>query len=215
MKRKVIQILILLSFVQLAHSQTFPPPGNLIVNGDFESGFAGWAGTYGLLTLNNYPLNPAPLSGITVGVLPDGQAPMTQTVQTTIGTTYQFSIGMRLPDLGGNGVPIFGNSLVDPSTINLYWNGQRIDQIFLQNRNTWNMFTVDVVAQATSSTLTFVDSSTFINGNFVSADSVFVDNASLVAVPEPAAVKILVAFVALVGIRRALLPQGPTQRTSA
>ena len=186
-------ILLLCGLTRFAHGQTFPPAGNLIMNGDFESGFSGWNGTYGLLTLQNYPMNPAPLSGTTVGVSLAGEPVMDQTISTVIGTTYEIKIGMRLPDLGGNGIPIEGDSHGDPALISVIWEGGTAQQILVQNRNTWNIFTLDVVAQSTSSDLAFLNPQFYFDANhqLEFSASPFLDNISVVAVPEPATTALL------------------------
>ena len=156
------------------------PPGNLIVNGSFESGFGGWAGTMGLYQ------TPNPVSGTTVGVVIDiwsssvGQC-MSQTFATTPGTTYQINFGIRLPELfeiaPGIWVPVVGDSSGSSTTISLQWNNQTIQSIPVTRRD-WSFYSIDVVAGATSSMITFY------NGPGSRAWP-FVDDVSVVAVPEP------------------------------
>jgi hypothetical protein len=80
---------------------------------------------------------------------------MRQTIPTIIGTIYEINFGMRLPDLGVNGVPIEGDSDVDPALLNLACNNQNITQLLVLNRSTWSDYTFDFVAQYTSSELEF------------------------------------------------------------
>src|ERR1700722_2884900 len=141
--------------IYTADSSVFLAPGNLIANGDFENGFTGWVGTYGLLSLNNYPINPGPLSGTTVGVVDDSEPAMRQSISTVVGTTYAISFGIRLPDLGPNGVPIEGDSDVDPALLNLMCNDQSVVQLLVLNRTIWANYTFDFTAQSTSSELEF------------------------------------------------------------
>jgi len=124
---------------------------NLLVNGGFESGFSGWNGTYGLYSGT---INPAPLSGRTVGELDGGQNPMYQSFATIPGVTYELKYGRRLPELDGNGIPIVGESTYGPAMLYTTLNGA-LTQEFISNRTAWNFLTLDFVATGTSSTVSF------------------------------------------------------------
>jgi hypothetical protein len=208
--RRICCLLILLCITQVTRAQSFPPPGNLIVNGDFEGGFSGWQGTYGLLTTSAYPLNPAPLSGMTVGVVLAGQDSMTQTIPTTIGVTYEITLNMRLADLGGNGTPIEGDSGGNPGRISVIFGGQVLDQVLVQNRTTWNSWTYDFVAQSDSSQLALMDpQSIFQNHTIERAGDVFFDNVSIVPIPEPVPGKLFVVFAAIASVLRMVSGRQP------
>ena len=195
----------LVSVVQVARGVPYPPEGNLIVNGSFENGFTGWAGTYGISQPKNYPINPGPLSGLDVGLVDDSEPSMRQTVSTVIGNRYELSFGMRLPDLGSTGHPIDGDSVVGPALLNLAINNQLLTQLLVQNRTTWMIFTFDFTASSTSSELEFSIPHTFIlNGQVQESESAFIDNVSMVAVPETTATGFLLALAmaGLVGFGR-------------
>jgi len=136
-------------------------------------------------TKNSGTINPAPLSGNTVAILDGGQNPMFQSFPTVPGITYEVDWGMRLPDLGGNGVPIVGDSTTGPGELNVNLNGQFVQDL-VQNRSTWNFYAMDFVATETSSQLSFsIPEYIWINNNFQRSASIFLDNVSAIAVPEP------------------------------
>jgi hypothetical protein len=178
--RWVNPVFLLLSFLPCAQA-VWPVPGNLIINGSFENGYLGWDGTLGLYN------TPNPLSGTTVGVNTDiwsssvGRC-MYQTLATTPGMTYRIGFGLRLPELfeiaPGIWVPVAGDSSGASTVINLLWNSSDLRDIPVTDHNHWTLYTLDVVADTTSSTLTFY------NGPGSRAWP-FVDNVSVVAVPEP------------------------------
>jgi hypothetical protein len=175
--------------------------GNLIVNGGFDNGFSGWDGTYGLYS---GAMNPPALSGNTVADLDGGEPSMFQSFPTVPGITYQVEWGRRLPDLGANGVPIIGESFVGPGMLNVYLNGQLI-QDFVQNRTTWSFYTVDFVATGTSTELSFsVPQVILVNNSFQPSDSIFLDNVSAFAVPEPSLCGLLLVGAVFVVRRQRL-----------
>jgi hypothetical protein len=179
------------------------PPGNLIVNGSFENGFAGWAGTLGLYN------TPNPVSGATVGVIDDIWSSsvnqcMSQTFATTPGLTYRIAFGIRLPELfqiaPGIWVPVLGDSSGSSTTIDLRWNNQSVRSIPVTLRD-WTFYSTDVVATAPSSMITFY------NGAGSRAWP-FVDDVSVVVVPEPATDALLLAGLGAACLLRQKLP-GP------
>ncbi|MGA2684820.1 MAG: PEP-CTERM sorting domain-containing protein [Verrucomicrobiota bacterium] len=173
---------------------------NLLVNGGFDLGFDGWDGTYGLYS---GPMNPPALSGNTVADLDGGEPSMFQSFTTVPGVTYQVSWGRRLPDLDGNGIPIIGESFVGPGLLNVNLNGQDIQDL-VQNRTTWSFYTVNFVATGTGSLLSFnVSQSIFVGGGFQPSDSVFLDNVSAIAVPEPSVCGLLLIGAAFLVRRQA------------
>lgn len=151
---------------------------NLIINPYFTEGFSGWDGTYGLYS---GALNPSPLYGNTVGVVYGEEPAMFQSFDTEIGVTYEVTWNVRLPDLGPNGVPILGDSTVGPAGLDVDLNGQFMPEI-IQNRTSWQSYTVDFTATGTSTGLSF-QVPEYIDGS--PSDSVFMDYVSAVAVPEP------------------------------
>ena len=175
----------------------YPPPGNLIVNGSFENGFTGWAGTLGLYN------SPNTLSGTTVGVDTDIWSSsvnqcMSQTFATTPGLTYQIAFGIRLPELfqiaPGIWVPVTGDSSGSSTTIDLRWNNQTVQSIPVTLRD-WTLYSIDAVANTSSSMITFY------NGPGSQAWP-FVDNVSVVVVPEPAIPALLLAGLGAVCLWR-------------
>jgi hypothetical protein len=152
---------------------------NLIVN-PYINGFYGWNGTYGLYS---GAVNPPPMVGNTVAWLDGGEPPMFQSFPTVPGLTYEVSWNRRLPDLGGNGVPILGESTVGPGLLNISLNGQFMQDMVV-NRTTWQSDTVDFVATATATSLSFSVSQYLPGG--ARSESVFFDYVSAVQVPEPA-----------------------------
>src|SRR4051812_33532440 len=107
MSKGILRLLFLFATGAAAQGQTVfsLPPGNLLVNGNFESGFSGWFGTYGYWdTTASGPLNPPPLSGTKVGIVDASQDPMSQIIPTTPGVTYQLRFGARLVDVDANGI---------------------------------------------------------------------------------------------------------------
>lgn len=61
MNRRLYPVLFLLTFCILMKAEgQYPPAGNLIVNGDFHNGFAGWTGEFGPGTFGLYSggMNP-------------------------------------------------------------------------------------------------------------------------------------------------------------
>jgi hypothetical protein len=152
---------------------------NLIVNPYF-TGFFGWNGTYGLYSGT---VNPPPMFGTTVAWLDGGEPPMFQSFPTVPGLTYEVSWNRRLPDLGGNGIPILGESTVGPGLLNISLNGQFMQDMVL-NRTTWQYDTVDFVATGTSTSSSF-SVQQYLNGG-ARSESVFFDYVSAVQIPEPA-----------------------------
>ncbi len=172
---------------------------NLFLNPGFDLGFGGWDGTYGLYS---GPMNPPALSGNTVADLDGGEPAMYQSFTTIPGVTYQVSWGRRLPDLDGNGIPIVGESTLGPGMLNVNLNGQNI-QDFVQNRTTWNFYTVDFVATGTSSQLSFnVPEFILVGSSFQRSESVFLDNVSAIAVPEPSVLGLLAIGTGAILVRR-------------
>jgi len=170
-------------------------PPDLIVNGGFDNGFSGWNGTYGLY---NRPMTPAPLSGNTVAILDGGEPPMFQSFPTVFGITYEVDWYMRLPELDANGIPVSGESTVGPGVLSVDLNGQFVQDL-VQNRNTWNFYTMDFVATGSSSLLSFsVPQYISVGGGVQRSESIFLDNVSAFAVPEPSAGVLLVGMVLLV-----------------
>jgi len=168
---------------------------NLLVNPYFTDGFSGWNGTYGL---DNGAMNPPPQYGNTVGVVDASEPAMYQSFPTVVGTTYQVIWDVRLPDLGGDGVPIVGESTVGPALLNIDLNGLFLQDL-IQNRTTWQSYTVNFVATGTSSTLSFSAPEYLPSGS--RSEYVFMDYASAVAVPEPAFWTMLVFLFAYLARR--------------
>ena len=168
--------------------------GNLIVNGGFESGISGWSGTYGI-----YERSPNTVDGTIVGVVIDVRSSSTsqciyQTFPTTPGTTYTVAFSTRLADLGGNGVPVAGDSSGSSTTIQLQWDGKNVLGIPVFNRDTWEARSIKVVAQSTFSTITFFNAAG-------SRAWPFIDHVSVTAVPEPSTTLLLVSALGLVFMR--------------
>ena len=171
---------------------------NLIQNGGFDNGFSGWNGTYGLLSLS---INPPALSGTTVAILDGGQNPMFQSFPTVAGKTYEVEWYMRLPELDDGGIPISGESTVGPAVLNINLNGQFVHEL-VQNRSTWILYTMDFVATGTSSLLSYsVPQYIIVDGGFQRSESVFLENVSAIAVPEPSVCGMLLVGAVLL-VRR-------------
>jgi hypothetical protein len=109
---------------------------------------------------------------------------------------------MRVPELDPYGVPVTGESTVGPGQLTVNLNGQ-FSQILVQNRNTWNLYTMDFVATDTSTLLSFsVPSYVSLGGWFQRSESILIDNVSAFAVPEPAACGVFLVGAALLFRRR-------------
>ncbi|MDB6019152.1 MAG: hypothetical protein JWR19_3641 [Pedosphaera sp.] len=175
---------------------------NLILNGGFESGFAGWVGTYGILKPQNYAINPGPLDGVTVGVVDASQQPMRQTIATIVGLTYEINFGMRLPDLDSSGVPIAGDSIVGPALLTLAINNQPLSQTLVQNRTGWLNYSFDFTANSASSELEFsIPQYLLLNGQLQRSESAFIDSVTVIeVVPEPTAMMLVLVAGSMLAI---------------
>lgn len=160
---------------------------NLIINGSFEEGFAGWQGTWGY-----YENSPNPVSGRVVGVLTDishssvGRT-MYQNVPTVPGQMYQISFALRLPDLfeiaPGIFIPVVGESSGGSTTISLRLDQNQIAAIPVTNRDTWNFYSYNFTAADSNTEVYFFNPS-------VRAWP-FIDAVTLTAVPEPQALVVV------------------------
>jgi hypothetical protein len=154
-----------------------------------------WGGTSGGYS---GPMNPAPVAGNSVLVAFDGQSPMYQYVSTTPGQTYELDWYIRLPDLGGNGLPIEGTSTTGPAQFNVTLPGSTTSYL-IQNRDTWAFDSLQFVATSTSSYVSWwAPSYVTIDGYFQPSESVFLNDYSLNAIPEPEAWEILLAAAAAI-----------------
>lgn len=143
-------------------------------------------------------MNPGPLSGTTVGILNDGEADMAQTVATVPGDVYQLQFGIRLVDLLAPNFPLEG----DPGNIadlNIFWEGQKVETLFVENRTNWLTYTIDFEATQTSSTVGFT---------VPQSATPFIDDIALVEVPDKTGTftSLLFGFSACVMLRRFLQP---------
>jgi len=174
---------------------------NLVINGGFESGFAGWTGTFG------YYDSPNTVDGYRVGVLTDishssvGQT-LTQVLPTTAGQTYSIAFALRLPELyeiaPGFWIPVTGDSRGGTTSISVRWDDRTLAAIPVLNRDSWSFYTIQAVADDDSTRLNFFSPS--------AAAWPFIDGVSVTVVPEPSPLLLgllgIALFVGLRAIRR-------------
>jgi hypothetical protein len=178
------------------------PSGNLLLNSSFENGFTGWNGTYGIWSTQ---FNPGPISGSHAGVVAAGQNAMTQTFATQPGVSYDIRFYERIPELDVHGIPVEGDSTGGPAELRVRWNGQELQRLVFQNRTSWDIQTIRFTATTSSSQLEFL-APTFVTGTSLRSADTFVDDISVVAVPEPSTIALLVAGMVLVRVRRTMRP---------
>ena len=167
---------------------------NLIYNGGFDGGFYAWQGGWarlGAKNLGNPPLTPGPLDGNYLGVVIDSQEAMRQSFPTTPGGTYRIEFGMRLPDLV-LGHPYIGNSVVGPAQLKLEIDHQLLAYQLIENRTVWLMVSYEFTASRPRSELELSSPRTFEwNGQLRESESLFIDRVSVVAVPEPSGMPLM------------------------
>jgi len=165
---------------------------NLLVNGGFELGFAGWLGTYGYMTDPNIAVEGRNL-GIIIDVTQSsvGQ-PMYQPITTVPGTQYTFSFDL----LSGWGR--IGESSPGNAPVAVYWGDQRLGVFSNPSTTTWQAYRFQTTATSSSTTITFRDDN--------DPHWQLIDDVRVVAVPEPAPIAILggIGVVALWRWRRKL-----------
>ncbi len=206
-------MLILLRLAPLLSAQpTLPPvvmpPGNLVVNGGFESRFAGWRGRYGYVEAITIGRPIPALEGRIAGVVVDvfgGSVyePMWQILPTTIGTTYEFRFSL-LSGYGLVGEQSQGNA---PAPVTVYWGGelfgsggQMLGVFRNSSTTTWQTYSFEVTASSNATILQFV--------NLNDARWPLIDAVSVVVVPEPGAAALgLTMAIGLGWCRRAQLPR--------
>ncbi len=171
------------------------PPGNLVVNGGFESGFGGWQGTYGWLDAPGVALE-----GTRAGVVIDtgsssvGQ-PMWQLLPTTPGAQYHFQFSL-LSGYGLAGEQSQGNL---GSPVNVYWGGdlfgaggQYLGVFHNTSTTTWATYDFQVTATSSSTMIQFID--------YIDMRWQLIDAISVVRVPEPAGAALVLCGLVLLGI---------------
>lgn len=179
--------LIALTCVMLTLDARSDAANNLVVNGGFESGFAGWQGTYGVLDASGYAFE-----GSHVGVIIDvGSSsvdePIYQTIATTPGSFYFFNFSL-LSGYGRIGeYPDPGNA-----PVNVFFGDQYLGVFSNPSTSAWQSYQFELQADSTSTTISFVDHSDM--------HWQLLDGVSVVATPEPGSLALLgLGFVALAG----------------
>ncbi len=194
-------MLFLWSSAVLLKAQTLPsvvlPPGNIVVNGGFESGFGGWNGTYGWMDMPG-----AALEGNRAGVVIDvGSSsvnqPMWQTLSTIPGAQYHLSFSL-LSGYGRVGEQSQGNL---GSPVNVWWggsllggDGQYLGVFSNTSTTTWQTWDFNLTASSSSTLLQFID--------YFDKRWQIIDAVSVVPVPEPAALWLAFLGLSLLGLRR-------------
>jgi hypothetical protein len=142
-----------------------------------------WSGTYGR---PNVIVNDADGDGGLV-ILID-QTPMSQTVPTVAGTTYQLSFFSRAPQPQEFSGPVGPNGPIGPWQVNVYLNGMRSGVFENDSQTVWEQFSMDFVATGPT-TLGF--------GATLNAGWSLFDDVSLVAIPESSIPSFLALFLTL------------------
>jgi hypothetical protein len=161
--------------------------GNLIQYGTFQTWngtLQYWSGTYGR---PNVIVNDADGDGGLVMLI--DQTPMSQTVSTVAGTTYQLSFFSRAPQPPEFSGPVGPSGPIGPWQVNLYLNGLRSGVFENDSQIVWQSFSMDFVATGPT-TLGF--------GATLNAGWSLFDDVTLVAVPEPSTASFS-AFVLILG----------------
>ena len=201
MRKGTLLVLFLCSPAVLLKAQTLPsvvlPPGSIVVNGGFESGFGGWNGTYGYIDMPG-----AALEGNRAGVVTDvgsssvGQ-PMWQTLSTVPGAQYHLSFSL-LSGYGRAGEQSQGNL---GSPVNVWWGGSLLsgDGQYLgvfrnTSTTTWQTWGFDLTANSSSTLLQFID--------YTDMRWQLIDAVSVVPVPEPAVPWLAFSGLSLLALRR-------------
>ena len=148
--------------------------GDLIVNGGFETGnFTGWTrgGDYHLTDVTfSVPLETHTGTGAAVLGTDLGTAAIAgslgQSISPSPGETYTFSFWLRNND--------------GAAEFHAYWNGTELLSLHPDGAFVWTPYSFTVVGPAT-----FSDPTLFVFKN--STDFLYLDDVSLTAVPEPAA----------------------------
>src|SRR5262249_6955788 len=116
------------------------------------------------------------------------QNAMFQSFPTAPGTVYNITLGIRLIDLDSIGIPIVGLSSQGPAVLTVFWNGQIAQDFLIQNRATWSTYSLNLTAEGATSEVAFAAQDYILVGQtFQFGASVFIDNVSAIAVPEPPA----------------------------
>ncbi len=204
---KALLLLLLFGVVPFASAQPslssiVMPPGNLVVNGGFESRFAGWEGTFGWLDPRETGQPVPALEGRNTGVVVDvgsssvGQ-PMWQILPTTPGVKYDFRFSL-LSGYGLVGEQSQGNA---PAPVNVFWGGDLFGEgsqflgVFRNpSTTTWQSYSFEVTATSTSTIIQFVD--------YYDMHWPLIDAVSVVAVPEPGSTSFVLVVLIAFGFLR-------------
>lgn len=183
----IVSIALILSWPKSVLSQVYLTGGeNLIQYGTFQT----WSGTLqywgnGSYGRPNVIVNDADGDGGLV-ILTD-QTPMSQTVPTVAGTTYQLSFYSRAPQPPEFSGPVASDGTpIGPWEVNVYINGVREGVFENYSQTVWENFSMDFVATGPT-TLGF-------NAGLNAGWPLF-DDVSLVAVPEPGLASFLALFL--------------------
>lgn len=163
--------LLILPLILLARSTQ--AQSDLVINGGFESGIAGWSG--GLIVM---PASFA-FEGGYVGVIVDqtscrnGQT-LDQTIPTVPGQAYDYTFSL----LSGYGR--VGEGLYSPGNapVNIYFGDQYLGVCSNPSTTTWQTYQFEVTADSAATTLDFLD--------YTDQHWQILDGVSVVAAPEPA-----------------------------
>jgi len=186
---------LLISAITLLPLSSAMAQGNIVLNGDFESGFGGWLGTYGYIDRANFAYN-----GSHVGVVMDlRSSSVNQTMYQPLSTEPNQQYQLRFSLLSGAG-RAGEQSPPGASPVRVTWGGNVIGTLWNGSVSDWVSYEFLVQATSAETRLGFQSLGTRFQ---------LIDGISVAAVPEPPLLTLVAAGTA------ALLTEGIRKRRKA